>query len=462
MSLYIALACAAVVVLAFPLTVLRPNWVFYALLASTIFGNLLGGYVYAAGNLGMPRAWQPADVLAWLTLVAATRYRRDPTVPVDLLTKCLHVLAVLALFSTGLGLAMHASTALTFSRCFYFVPAALFASRYLVNAHRVRWFCRYVGILLTVMFVLHLLVRLGVFVPPAAKEMATGQMAGERGELSFAAPAYLALLALGVARMASGAGSRVAAVVGLTVALVGIALTETRALYGATVVIGVISLFLLKGRIQMVTALGLGGVVLLVCLQAIGLDLTARFRGGRLGKGAVDLSTASIKRDTWRMQEYSSFVHTYCAEPWFILTGRPIGSLHEIDWQVGAVAYYHSEYLCSLDRFGLVGGLTLLLLWGRGLLLSFSLSRTSVPLLRDLGATVFLLLSGLAANGLFGNSLMHPRAGPLVICFVAALANWEAIRQHLPQTPGTVPGERGEPRMRRGPRDLPRPMRFAH
>jgi len=428
MSLFVSLICVGVVVLAIPLTALRPHYVFYLYLVCIFLGNILAGYINAAGNLGMPRTWQPADVLALLTLAAMFLYHRDPRSPTDLIIKCLRVIAVLAAVGLAMGVIMYPKTGLAMSRHLFFIPAALFAGRYLVDANRLSAFLRFSAVVLLGMFVLHVLIRFGVYTPPVAQEMVTGQMAGERGDLSLALPAYLALLAMGLARMAGGGGSRIAAIVWLTAASTGILLSEARALYGAAAVTGLVSLFILKGRIQLVIALGLGGVAVLLFVQAIGFDPTNRLRG-RFGRGEIRSPLESLESDTWRMQEYPALIQSFRNEPIFIMTGRPLGSLHSVGWQVHAVPYYHSEYLAYLDRLGVVGFCAFMTLWVRVLAVSFSLIRGHVPSLRDYGATVFLMSVGLMAHALFAGSLMHQRAGPLLFCFVAALANWRTIQQ---------------------------------
>ncbi len=110
------------------------------------------------------------------------------------------------------------------------------------------------------------------------------------------------------------------------------------------------------------------------------------------------------------------------------MTGRGIGALHPAPaGKSPLVGFYHSEYLSWLDRSGLLGLATVLILIFAILVRSFALSRSDIPYMRYYGTTSFLLMLALTADGFFHPIFSNPRGAPLLICFAAITANWQDI-----------------------------------
>ncbi|MGD8787810.1 MAG: hypothetical protein PVJ60_10325, partial [Phycisphaerales bacterium] len=93
MATFIAVLCLIAIVICVPLVFIKPKWVFYTFLVSVIFSNIFAGYIYSAGNLGMPRTWTPPDILAWLTLAAAIFVPRERQYSAGIIGKCFIVIA---------------------------------------------------------------------------------------------------------------------------------------------------------------------------------------------------------------------------------------------------------------------------------------------------------------------------------------------------------------------------------
>src|SRR3989304_4905911 len=99
MATFITVLSVIAMAICVPLVVLKPKWVFYVFLTFVTFSSIFGGYIYVAGKLGMPRAWAPADVLAWLTLAAAFFVPRERQFGTGVIGKCLIVLALMSAFA---------------------------------------------------------------------------------------------------------------------------------------------------------------------------------------------------------------------------------------------------------------------------------------------------------------------------------------------------------------------------
>ena len=137
MATFIAVLCLIAIVICVPLVVLKPKWVFYIFLISAVFHSVLASYINIAGNLGMPRTWAPADILAWLTLIAAFFVRSERQYPSGVIGKCFIIIAILTALALIQGLLMYTETAFTYSRVAHFAAAMIFGLRYFTNFSRV-------------------------------------------------------------------------------------------------------------------------------------------------------------------------------------------------------------------------------------------------------------------------------------------------------------------------------------
>jgi hypothetical protein len=146
MATFIAVLCLIAIVICVPLVVLKPK---------------LAGYIYSAGNLGMPRTWAPADILAWLTLAAVLFVPRERQYSSGVIGKCFIVIAIVTVLALIQGLLMYTQTAFTYSRVAHFVAAMIFGLRYFTNHSRVNGFLKFSVVLLLAMFVVHILIRFG-------------------------------------------------------------------------------------------------------------------------------------------------------------------------------------------------------------------------------------------------------------------------------------------------------------
>ena len=99
--------------------------------------------------------------------------------------------------------------------------------------------------------------------------------------------------------------------------------------------------------------------------------------------------------------------------------------------QTPLVGFYHSEYLGWLDRCGLIGLVTVIILMLAYLWRSFVLARSDIPYLQYYGVTCFLLMTALMADGIFHPIFSHYRGASLLVCFAAIMANWQYIDQSL-------------------------------
>jgi hypothetical protein len=440
MATFIAVLCVIAIVICVPLVVLKPKWVFYAFLTFVTFSTLFTGYIYEAGNLGMPRTWSPADILAWLTLAAAFFVPRERQYGSGVIGKCFIVIVLVTVFSLIQGLLMHTYTAFTYSRVAYFVAAMIFGVRYFTNYSRVNGFLKFSVVLLLVMFFLHILIRFGVFTPPSGEIEFTTQLLGERGTYSLVPLLYLTLISIAIGRLVSKVGFSLISVVLLLVGISGVVLSETRSMYGAMGVLAIASLVFIRGRIRVLVTFSLAGLIAVVVAAAIGFDPLARFRSDPMrGVGRVE-APKLFQEGTWRAIEHETIISSYREEPYFILTGRGIGAMHRVpSGELSERGFYHSEYLGWLDRSGLIGLVTVLILLFVLLVRSFALSKNDIPYMRYYGVTCFLLMIALAADGFFHPIFSNPRGASLLICFATILANWRDIYLSFYQEPEVLP-----------------------
>ena len=427
MATTIAVICLVAIIVSVPLIILKPQWVFYMFLVSTLLGKIFYAYIYEAGALGAGRTWQPADFLFFSTLFAALFVRKEAHFPSNTIKKCLFIITILAGISFIQGFALNSAiTALPCLRRLHFVAAMLFALRYFTDIYRVNTFLKFSSILLIVMFVIHVLLRLGIFVPQIEFQRTAGQLAGGRGELLVAPLLYLALTAMAIGRLATRTGKIWFSILMLFVGLAGVGLAESRTLHGGIAVIGLISMVFVRDRLKTIALLGLCFCVGIWLAGTIGLNILARWQTG--AEGAFE----GVIVDSWRKLEYTAIVNSYSQQPYFLLTGRGIGATHfipilAVETPEGLVSYYHSEFLGWLDMLGLIGLASLLVMWISSLYHSFTLLRSNVPQLVRYGATAFLLMAALFLHSIFSPGFMHERGAPMLICFVVLVANWQEI-----------------------------------
>ena len=445
MATFIAVLCLIAIVICLPLVVLKPKWVFYIFLISVTFHSILAGFIYSAGNLGMPRTWSPADVLAWLTLAAALFVPRERQYRAGVIGKCFIVLTIVTALALIQGLLMYTQTAFTYSRVAHFVAAMIFGLRYFTNYSRANGFLKFSVVLLLAMFAVHILIRFGAFTPRAAEIDTATQLGGERGTYTLVPLLYLSLVSIAIGRLVSKVGFLPVSVFVLLIGIAGIVLSETRSMYGAMGILAIASLLFVKGRARTLLAYGIVGLFVVGAASTIGFDFLERFRAGTTRTGQVEIPSP-FQKGTWRALEHEIILSSYKQEPYFILTGRGIGALHPAPaGKDPLVGFYHSEYLGWLDRCGLLGLVTVLILIFAILVRSFALSRSDVPYMRYYGATSFLLMIALAADGFFHPIFSNPRAAPLLICFAAITANWQDIytsfyqEQELPEESEAYP-----------------------
>ncbi|MHC4586040.1 MAG: O-antigen ligase family protein, partial [Planctomycetota bacterium] len=214
-----------------------------------------------------------------------------------------------------------------------------------------------------------------------------------------------------------------------------------RSMYGAMGVIIISSLLLIKGRIRTMIAFGIVGILAIGATSVIGFDFLERFRAGSTRTGNIEVPKP-FQQGTWRALENKIIISSYKQEPYFLLTGRGIGALHPAPaGKSPLVGFYHSEYLGWLDRNGLIGLATVLILIFAILIRSFALARSDIPYIRYYGTTSFLLMLALTADGFFHPIFSNPRGAPLLICFAAIIANWQDIYASLYQQEDDVPEE---------------------
>jgi len=195
-----------------------------------------------------------------------------------------------------------------------------------------------------------------------------------------------------------------------------------------------------RGRGKTLTVYCLAGLIVVGVATAIGFDVLARFRSDpAAGTGRIERPRL-FQQGTWRAMEHGTIISSYKKEPYFILTGRGIGAMHPVPaGEVAERGFYHSEYLSWLDRCGLIGLFTVLILLLAALVRSLALSRIDIPYMRYYGVTCFLLMIALAADGFFHPIFSNPRGASLLICFAAILANWQDIYLSFYQEPEVLP-----------------------
>ena len=281
MATFIAALCLIAIVICLPLVVLKPKWVFYIFLISVTFHSILASYINTAGNLGMPRTWAPADVLAWLTLAAAIFVPRERQYRSGVIGKCFIVLTLVTALSLIQGMLMHTQTAFTYSRVAHFVAAMIFGLRYFTNYSRVNGFLKFSVVLLLAMFVIHILIRFSAFTPLAAEIENSTRLGGERGTYSLVPLLYLSLVSIAIGRLASKVGSIPISVFLLLVGIGGIVLSETRSMYGAIGVLAIASLLFIKGRSRTLFAYGIAGLLVVGAASAIAFDSLKDFEQAR-------------------------------------------------------------------------------------------------------------------------------------------------------------------------------------
>ncbi|MEJ2649174.1 MAG: O-antigen ligase family protein [Sedimentisphaerales bacterium] len=434
MAIFIAISCAIITVLCLPLMFWKPKWVFYAFLVSEVFDSIFAGYINRAGNLGLPVTWSPADFLSVMTLFATFFVRQESQFRSGLIKKCIIALAVLSVLSLIQGFLLYPREALTNSRVVHFIAAGIFALRYFTDYSRVRELLRFSFIIIMMMFAAHILVRVGIYSAPineADRIVEAGGLVGERGTRALIPMLYLVLVSLAMGRFAGKTGSFLVSIMMLLFGLGGIVLSETRSTYGAMAVLVVSALIFMRARIKNTIVFATVGLIVVAAAVVSGFDFLARFRTD-YGKGYYATPTFYELRKSWRGMEYETIQSSFKNAPYFLLTGRGIGAMHPAPMGPSElVAFYHSEYLGWLDRCGLIGLFTVLLLFVAILFRSFALARSEIPFLQYLGTTLFLLTIALAADGVFHPIFSHYRGASLLICYVAITANWRDIYMSL-------------------------------
>jgi hypothetical protein len=430
MAILIAILSVIIIAVSLILVFLRPVWVFYIFLVVAAFNSILAGYINEAGNLGLPATWAPADFIAWLMLFAALFVPRVKYHTGSIIKKCIIIMIALSAIALLQGLFMFPRDALTHSRVVHFAAIAVFALRYFTDYDRVRGFMRFCVVLLLVMFALHIVIRLGIYQPPIEeiqRNITTGGLVGERGTNSLIPMLYLVLISVAMGRISAKIGTFFISVLLLLIGLGGVILSETRSTYGAVAVLLAASFVFMKGRVKTSIIFAIAGLIAVYAATALGFDFLGRFRTN-YGQGNYSLPSYYEFKQSWRGLEYETIISSFKEQPYFLLTGRGVGAMHPA--ATGAdpvVAFYHSEYLGWLDRCGLIGLVTVLILFFACLWRSFALARSDIPYLQYLGSTIFLLMTALAADGFFHPIFSHYRAASLLICFAAILANWQQI-----------------------------------
>ena len=444
MATLIAVICVITIAFCVPLVFLKPKWVFYIFLIAATFNSIFAGYVNRAGNLGLPLTWAPADFLAWLTLFAALFIHREKQFQSGVIKKSIVILVLLSAISLMQGMLLFPRDALTHSRVVHFAAAGIFALRYFTDYSRVKGFLKFCVVMLLVMFVFHIFIRFDIYSAPVAETdriVEIGGLVGERGTRALIPMLYLVLISMAIGRLVSRVGFFLVSVLLLMIGLGGVILSETRSTYGALAILFLASLIFMRGRIKNSILYFFVGIFSMYAASLVGFDFLARFRADD-GQGDYSVPTYYQWRRGWRGIEYETIGSSFKKEPYFLLTGRGVGAMHPAPKGVTPlVAFYHSEYLGWLDRCGVIGLITVMILFFACLWRSFRLARSEIPHLEFFGITSFLLLIALAADGFFHPILSHYRAASLLICFFAITANWQDIYLSLSEEPVFLPEE---------------------
>lgn len=447
METTIGTLCVLMVMLALPLAFFKPHWVFYTFLFSKVFDNILYGYVTAAGNMGLPRGWAPADFLWILTLVAAFFVRPEYGAESNTLKKCLIIVFFLQLLALIQGLLLQVVTplpylTLTYSRVVHFIAALAFGLRYFTSYRRVNRFIFFCVCTLFLMFLIHLAIRFSYYMPPTDEQIGgDSQLFGGRGVLSLAPVLYLLLISVGIGRLVTKSGYLIFSFLILMVGFAGISLSETRSTWGAAIVLSLTALLFVKKRLKVAMVFGLIVLVGMTIATALDYDIFGRFNEGS-GETTQELKT-SFSASRGRGAEYGLIAGSYQREPYFLLLGRGVGALHLSHRGTSEpVGYYHSEYLGWLDRSGLVGLMVFFIMMTIALWLSFRLSRVTTGLMQFYGVTCFLLIIALLAEGVFHPILSHTRAASVFVCFLVIMANWVQLNESIEQEQDLVEYEK--------------------
>jgi len=423
MAMFVAVLGVAIILISIPLVFLKPQWVFYLFITCITFTSIFYGYIVAVGNLGMPRTWTPADFLVWLTLFASFFCKGEQRQSSGLMHKTIIVLAIVCGISLITGFIRHPYLAFTFSRTTYLVAAMIFAFRYLTTYSRVENFFKFSALLLVAMFAIHICIRFAIYTPPTVEEQYVTELGGERGGTTLVPMLYLALMGIAMARLVTKQGKSLLSAILLIIAIAGIVLTETRSTYGAAGVMVVASLLFAPGKVKNFIFLGLAALAVIFIAARTGFDFFERFKGEYEGEYAITLEEGS-----WRTMEYGMVVNSYRDEPYLLLTGRGVGAWHLSPQRIDPyVSYYHSEYLGWLDRCGIIGLVSILILMIATLRRSWIMMRTDNRQLQFIGTTCFLVMIASAAEGIFHPIFSHQRGAALLICFVSIMANWELL-----------------------------------
>jgi hypothetical protein len=229
----------------------------------------------------------------------------------------------------------------------------------------------------------------------------------------------------------------------LVVGLGGVVLSETRSTYGAMVVLIISALIFMRARIKNTIVFTVASLMIVIAATSVGFDFLSRFRTDH-GQGYYAVPSFYELRHSWRGMEYETIQSSFKNQPYFLLTGRGVGAMHPAPTGPDElVAFYHSEYLGWLDRCGLMGLVTVIILFIACLFRSFMLARSEITFLQYLGTTFFLLTIALAADGVFHPIFSHYRGASLLICFVAVTANWRDIYMSIAREQEELIGEYG-------------------
>jgi len=436
MVTFVGTLCVLSVAVALPLAFFRPQLVFYLFLVSKVFDNILYGYVSQAENMGMPRAWAPADFLWLITLVAACFVRPEFRAENNTLRKCLIIVFALQLVALLQGLVLELTTsvpymALTYSRVVHFVAALAFGLRYLTSYSRVNRFIKFCVFMIFLMFAIHVAIRFEYYMPPTAEKIGgDSQLYGGRGVLSLAPVLYLLLIAIGIGRVVSKNGWLLFSILVLLIGFAGVALSETRSTWGAAAVLALSAIVFVRKRLKVALVFGLIAFLGMAMAAMLQYDVFGRF-GDTSGETTIAVKESFFAK-YGRGAEYGLVAGAYRQEPYFLLSGRGVGALHFSHRGTSeAIGYWHSEYLGWLDRNGLFGLLVFLIMMYAGFSMSLRISRNTSGLMQFYGVTSFLLIMALLAEGVFHPILSHTRAASIFVCFLVIMANWAELNYSI-------------------------------
>lgn len=390
-----------------------------SIVAPSIFGLMEASGVLIGGRL-----WSVLDILLVYLLIIAypiARMSNNAIRDCNIIDIMMVILTVFLFMNLGIGF-LRSGTAGQFNifRRFMSILVYFPAVEILRNQEYIKKFYKLITVFVFVLFLYHVLIFFKLYAPPlhqAYSEIYERWSTGLyiRPTLFFFDFFYIAAIAVLLFGMTHVSGTKLIKLFGLTLALIGIILTQSRGMYVSLIVAILGFMFLsrisLKSSFVLLVFAVIGAGTLIV-LATKGMELFYRFEGGAI---------AAFK-DTRRYAELLSIFELPMHSPIYFLTGQGLGySFQSHGW---AINYFHNDYAGCIFSLGFLSFVCFMVVLFKALLTRVS------EAIHLLGPAKLMIFCGMVM-GLVNPTFFLYRGTGLMFCMIAIIRNAEIIKMEL-------------------------------